>query len=677
MCVHLFCPQCQTYLGRRDACCCGWARPESVALSGRPCWQAQLPASIVGPILLTPQGEAALVGYGARSGEVGGLACVELDGGEVRWQHEVGAAVEGGAALGKNRVALFGDRQGRLHGLRLTDGQPAWEPPSLDGPITTAPLVAQGIRAYVGTARGTLYCLDWRTGREVWHKTLPRRPRRPRPRIAARPAWVEGRVWIGAYDGHLCALDGDTGHLTDVYDAGGEIRTPLQVAGRWLIFGTNAGTLHAVDLRSGQDAWSPFHAGRGIPAAPLLHEGVLYVPSLGHKLYAVELASGQPLWSLDLGHGLATTPAWVEGGWLVLGSNGGEVIVVDVAVDVEQREVIWRYAVNDGMPDEHGRPFPVLGSPAIHNGIVYVGAGDGRLYALPWHGGEWERASDVLTRAGRMEEAAACLALSPARDAEVRAARLLLEHSRPGLAARVYQALGQVTEAARAYEQAAKSKVGAEAATVWEWAGALWLQLDEARRAQVARQCAAQARGDLLLDIEWVGNTAFREGEASHVHLRVTNPTRTTARRLHIIAGGEEFTPVERERVELVTGNAWDCRLEGLIPQCAGTATLNIEARCEGDQGRAVTYRWQFQIQVAGRDQPPIDGHSALKVVIQGDYVAGDKHTDVDQRGQTVHGPQTTIAGDVSGPVASGQFESATTVGGGEATDHRGGKAQE
>lgn len=34
----------------------------------------------------------------------------------------------------------------------------------------------------------------------------------------------------------------------------------------------------------------------------------------------------------------------------------------------------------------------------------------------------------------------------------------------------------------------------------------------------------------------------------------------------------------------------------------------------------------------------------------------GSTRTAFDQRGQTVHGPQTNIAGNVSGPVYSGQF---------------------
>jgi hypothetical protein len=43
-----------------------------------------------------------------------------------------------------------------------------------------------------------------------------------------------------------------------------------------------------------------------------------------------------------------------------------------------------------------------------------------------------------------------------------------------------------------------------------------------------------------------------------------------------------------------------------------------------------------------------------------------------DQRGQTVHGPQTNIAGDVQGPVLSGRFGGPVSTGGGEAVDMRG-----
>jgi hypothetical protein len=57
--------------------------------------------------------------------------------------------------------------------------------------------------------------------------------------------------------------------------------------------------------------------------------------------------------------------------------------------------------------------------------------------------------------------------------------------------------------------------------------------------------------------------------------------------------------------------------------------------------------------------------------VEDGDFVGRDKHTGTDQRDQQVNGPQTNIAGDAKGPVASGNFESATAFGEGDAKDCR------
>lgn len=599
--IHLFCPQCQAYLGQSNTCRCGWMRSKRVTHPDPPRWQVQLPASIVGPILLTPRQESALVGYGSRGGQIGGLACIALDNGAIRWQKDVGASVSGGAAIAHKRIVLFGDMQGRLHGLHLNDGQPAWDYLSLDGPVTTAPIVAE-VRAYVGTAQGTLYCLDWRNGHEVWHTTIPRRHRRPRPRIAARPVWARGKVWVGAYDGHIYAIDADRGHWTEVYDAQGKIHTALQVIGKKLIFGTNAGTLHVLSTHTGKEVWTPFQATSGIPAAPYLRDGVIYTSSLDHHLYAVNLSDGQFLWSLDLGHGLATTPAWIQGGWLALGSNRGDIITVDVKC----QEVVWRFSVNEEHPTKREDSFPVLGGPIFHNGIVYAGASNGGLYALPWHGGQWEKASEALARLNHVEEAAACLALGAAPNADLRVAQFLTDHDRFHTTARVFEAMERLTDAARSYERAAKLKAGMEAARLWERASELWHQLDESNRAKLAKRKAAQARGDPVLNLMWLGDTSFREGEASQIRLRVTNQTATVARELQVIASGRGFTTVKGNRAELIQGDEWVCRLERLVPECAGTTTLHIEVRCESNERRIIAYRWRFEVQVAGREQPPI-----------------------------------------------------------------------
>jgi len=61
---------------------------------------------------------------------------------------------------------------------------------------------------------------------------------------------------------------------------------------------------------------------------------------------------------------------------------------------------------------------------------------------------------------------------------------------------------------------------------------------------------------------------------------------------------------------------------------------------------------------------------------VAGPTIISGFHSPVEQESLIVllRGPQTNIAGDAKGPVVSGQFESATAVGGGEAASKAVGK---
>ncbi len=86
---------------------------------------------------------------------------------------------------------------------------------------------------------------------------------------------------------------------------------------------------------------------------------------------------------------------------------------------------------------------------------------------------------------------------------------------------------------------------------------------------------------------------------------------------------------------------------------------------------------WQGQVSGSGAlaqgDHATALGAGAVQVggSVGGDVVTGNKSTTFDQRGQIV-GAQTNIAGNVTGPVLSGQFDGPVAMGGGEAVDLRG-----
>jgi hypothetical protein len=100
---------------------------------------------------------------------------------------------------------------------------------------------------------------------------------------------------------------------------------------------------------------------------------------------------------------------------------------------------------------------------------------------------------------------------------------------------------------------------------------------------------------------------------------------------------------------------------------------FDVEPEIEPEPGA-----WQGKVSGSGAlaqgDGATAMGERAVQVEgdVGGDVVTGDKTTTFDQRGQTVHGAQTNIEGDVSGPVLSGQFNGPVATGDGEAVDMRG-----
>ena len=100
---------------------------------------------------------------------------------------------------------------------------------------------------------------------------------------------------------------------------------------------------------------------------------------------------------------------------------------------------------------------------------------------------------------------------------------------------------------------------------------------------------------------------------------------------------------------------------------------FDVEPEIEPEPGA-----WRGQVSGSGAlaqgDGATALGERAVQAEgdVGGDVVTGDKTTAFDPRGQTMHGTQTNIQGDVSGPVLSGQFNGPVATGNGEAVDMRG-----
>ena len=174
------------------------------------------------------------------------------------------------------------------------------------------------------------------------------------------------------------------------FKAGGPIVTSPAIADGVLYIGSMSGHLYAIDQQTGKEKWN-FKSRMPIASSPAVAGATLYFVSSAGALAALDTNTGKPKWVFGAEferkfearnlHGYPsaaqTIPdAWdiftsspaVANGRVYFGSGDGNVYAVDAQTGVLQ----WKFPTRD----------VVHSSPAVANNIVYIGSWDSNLYAI-------------------------------------------------------------------------------------------------------------------------------------------------------------------------------------------------------------------------------------------------------------------------------------------------------
>src|SRR3974390_870395 len=136
---------------------------------------------------------------------------------------------------------------------------------------------------------------------------------------------------------------------------------------------------------------SKFHTAGRIISSPAIVNGTAYVGSTDTNLYAIDTATGTQKWKFTTGGWVVSSPA-VSNGVVYFGSYDSFFYALDAA----DGQLKWkfqtagerRYAgkhLHHLEPAAETMPDPwdfFLSSPAVVNGTVFFGSGDGNIYAL-------------------------------------------------------------------------------------------------------------------------------------------------------------------------------------------------------------------------------------------------------------------------------------------------------
>lgn len=221
------------------------------------------------------------------------------EGGRIRWRLETGGRVRSTPAVADG-VLYVGSADGAVYAADAATGARLWRHETEGAglrsgdfgydrrTVQSSPAVADG-RVFVGARDGHLYALDAATGERLW---------RSDERISwvnSSPAVADGLVYAGTSDAQFVqAVDAATGQERWRRESAGIVWTSPSVVGEHVIFAEGAGRIRAFDRRSGEPAWESWVGGRFF-GSPVVSDGVLFVGSEDGGVYAIRDGGGAPL----------------------------------------------------------------------------------------------------------------------------------------------------------------------------------------------------------------------------------------------------------------------------------------------------------------------------------------------------------------------------------------------
>lgn len=306
------------------------------------------------------------------------------------------------AATGKQRwvFATLGER--RFIAPHLNGALPLHEPmPDPWDFYLSSPAVSQNT-VYVGSGDHNVYALDAGTGRLRWKF-------RTGNVVHSSPAVANGTVYVGSWDAYFYALDSSNGTLRWKYKTGEDheiynhvgIQSSPAVVDGVVYFGSRDAHVYALDATTGTRKWQfATVGGAWASSSPAVAKGVVYFGEGSSGLYrGLDARTGAAVFTLEGVVAPFSSPA-IAGDMLYVGDFAGKVSALDLAT----RTFAWTFQTGtdatspqaaisrDGVDGQFYDNMVirvngfttrgVFSSPVVVNGVVFVGAGDGALYAF-------------------------------------------------------------------------------------------------------------------------------------------------------------------------------------------------------------------------------------------------------------------------------------------------------
>ena len=253
--------------------------------------------------------------------ETGGMYAINRRTGSVLWSYRGVNSVTGApVVVGEN--VFFAQGNGTVTCLKVADGSRVWEtvPAERENSMIDSGLTAGNGMLFFARSDYKLYAVSQKDGRTLWTYSGSSQG------LRTAPAYSDGKVYLGEYDGIFSIIDAKTGKRIGGGGAGGAINSPV------------------------------------------VSNGNVYFSSWDGSVQAVKINGIEPLWNAKIGDPVTTAPV-TDGNLIVVGTGRG----IAAGLNAKNGSIIWNFNTEGG---------EVAADPVIAGGIVYVAAGDGQVFAV-------------------------------------------------------------------------------------------------------------------------------------------------------------------------------------------------------------------------------------------------------------------------------------------------------
>jgi outer membrane protein assembly factor BamB len=231
----------------------------------------------------------------ASHGVDGKVIAFDAGTGRIRWQRTIGPSES--SPLFADGLVIVGDWSHDVYAFTAASGNLRWHFKA--GGLVKGAISQSGNRVFFGAYDTHVYALDLHTGKQLWRASS-------QPRIGrtgtfyADPAIAYGRVYIGATDGKMYSFGAATGKLRWSNGTGDFIYSSAAVWRGNVLVGSYDGNFYSFDAATGDIRWR-FHAGAKISGSASVIDGVVYFSTLSGRTFGLNARNGKLVWSYPAG----------------------------------------------------------------------------------------------------------------------------------------------------------------------------------------------------------------------------------------------------------------------------------------------------------------------------------------------------------------------------------------